>query len=47
MGALAAAGCALSARHTLRREVGVAGWGRSLNGKQLGATGGARRLGAF
>jgi len=34
-------------RHTLRWEVGVAGWARSLHGKQLGATGGARRLGAF
>jgi len=27
--------------------VGVAGWARSLHGKQLGATGGGRRLGAF
>jgi len=28
-------------------EVGLAGWAWSLHGKQLGATGGARRLGAF
>jgi len=34
-------------RDTLRWEVGVAGRARSLHGKQLGATGGARRLGAF
>jgi len=33
-------------RDTLRREVGVAGWARSLRVKQLGATGGARRQGA-
>jgi len=45
MGALAAAGCAW--RHTLRWEVGVAGWAQSFHGKQLGATGGARRLRAF
>jgi len=45
MGALAVAGWALSAPgDTLRREVGVAGWARSLHGKQLGARGGARRL---
>jgi len=34
-------------RNTLRWEVGVAGWARSLHGMQLGATGGARRVGAF
>jgi len=34
-------------RDKLRWEVGMAGWARSLHGKQLGATGGARRLGAF
>jgi len=43
MDALAAAGWAGSARgDTLRWEVGVAGCARSLHGKQLGATGGAR-----
>jgi len=48
MGALAAAGWAGSARgETLWWEVGVAGWAWSLHGKQLGATGGAHRLGAF
>jgi len=45
MGALAAAGCAL--QDTLWWEVGVAGWARSFHGKQLGAAGGARRLGGF
>ena len=34
-------------RPWLRWEVGVAGWARSLHGKQLGAAGGARQLGAF
>jgi len=34
-------------RDTLRWEVGVAGWARSLHSKHLGATGGARRLRAF
>jgi len=34
-------------RDTLRWEVGVAGWARLLHGKQVGATGGARGLGAF
>jgi len=34
-------------RDTLRWEVGVAVPAQSLHGKQLGATGGARRLGAF
>jgi len=34
-------------RPSLRWEVGEAGYARSLHGKQLGTTGGARRLGAF
>jgi len=35
-------------RDTLRWEVGMAGWARSLHGKKLlGATGGAHRLRAF
>jgi len=37
--------CAL--QDTLWWEVGVAGWARSFHGKQLGAAGGVRRLGAF
>jgi len=48
MGALAAAGWAGSARgDTLWLEVGVAGRPWSLQGKQLGAVGGACRLWAF